>query len=108
MIEIKIKPLSTNEMYGGRKVKSYKYRDFQKQILPLLPPDLVIPKGKIQLCVAVGLSSKLADLDNTLKPFIDCLQLKYSFNDKWIYNISASKADVSKGEEFIHFSLEEL
>ena len=108
MILLKIKPLSTNEMYGGRKVKSYKYRDFQKQILPLLPNELSIPKGKIQLFVAVGLSSKLADLDNTLKPFIDCLQLKYGFNDKWIYSLTASKADVSKGEEFIQFSLEEL
>lgn len=109
MIHIDIKPLSNNEMYGGRKVKSYKYRNFERELLPLLPDDYKVPKDtKMELFMAVGLSSKLADLDNTLKPFIDCLQLKYSFNDKWIYKISTSKVDVKKGEEFIEFSLEEL
>ncbi len=108
MIHIDIKPLSNNEMYGGRKVKSYKYRNFEKELLPLLPNDYKIPKGKLQFFMAVGLSSKLADLDNTLKPFIDCLQLKYGFNDKVIYSLSASKVDVKKGEEFIEFSLEEI
>jgi hypothetical protein len=42
-----------------------------------------------------------------LKPFIDCLQLKYGFNDKWIYKISAKKKDVVKGKEYIHFELKE-
>lgn len=108
MIHIDIKPLSNNEMYGGRKVKSYKYKNFERKILPLLPEDMKVPEGKLQLYVAVGLSSKLADLDNTLKPFIDCLQLKYDFNDKWIYMITATKTNVKKGDEFIEFSLEEL
>jgi Holliday junction resolvase RusA-like endonuclease len=107
MIKLKIKPLSNNEMYGGRKVKSYKYRNFERAIMPLLPEDVEIPKGKIHLNLIVGLSSKLADLDNTLKPFIDCLQLKYGFNDKWIYKISAKKKDVVKGKEYIHFELKE-
>jgi len=106
MIHIDIKPLSTNDMYGGRKVKSYKYKNYERKLLPLLPNDLEIPKGKLQLFVAVGLSSKLADLDNVLKPFIDCLQMKYAFNDKHIYMLTASKTDVKKGEEFIEFSLE--
>jgi len=108
MIRIKIKALSNNEMYGGRKVKSYKYRNFERDIMPLLPSDVEIPKGKIHLNMQVGLSSKLADLDNTLKPFIDCLQLKYGFNDKWIYKISAKKKDVKKGMEYIHFELKEM
>jgi len=108
MIHIDIKPLSNNEMYGGRKVKSYKYKNFERKLLPLLPDDLEIPKDKMQLYIAVGLSSKLADLDNTLKPFIDCLQTKYNFNDKWIYMITATKTDVKKGEEFIEFTLEAL
>ncbi len=105
MKKINIKALSSNEMYGGRKVKSYKYRDFERKILPLFPP-LEIPEGPITLTVYVGLSSRLADLDNTLKPFIDCMQLKYGFNDKRIYKILAKKEDVAKGAEYIKFNIE--
>lgn len=108
VVKLAIKPLSSNEMYNGKKVKSYKYRNFEKQILPLLPKALAVPAGKMHLTVTVGLSSKLADLDNILKPFIDCLQLKYGFNDKWIYKISADKVDVKKTEEFIRFKLKEI
>jgi len=70
-------------------------------------PDIEVPEGELQLTIEVGLSNKLADLDNILKPFIDCLQLKYSFNDKWIYNINATKQIVKKKEEFITFKIEE-
>lgn len=93
-------------MYGGRKVKSYKYRNYEKQLLPLLPDDYEIPKGKMKLTLVIGYSSKLADLDNAFKPFIDCLQLKYEFNDKHIYYIDARKKDVKRGKEFIEFELE--
>ena len=105
MIHIDCKPLSANEMYNGRKIKSYKYRNFEKRLLPLLPEELTVPEGKMKLIIIVGLSSKLADLDNILKPFIDCLQIKYDFNDKWIYSLEASKQNVKKGEEFIEFEL---
>ena len=106
MTKIDIKPLSANEMYLGRKVKSHKYKTFERNVLALLPKQEV-PEGELQLIIDVGLSSKLADVDNILKPFIDCLQLKYSFNDKWIYKLVVSKAIVKKGEEFITFKLEE-
>lgn len=105
MIHINIKPLSANLMYSGRKVKSHKYRAYEKLLLPLLPTTMEVPEGTLHLSLVVGVSSKLSDLDNILKPFIDCLQLKYDFNDKWIYKISAVKANVKKGEEFIEFEL---
>jgi len=106
MTKIDIKPLSANEMYLGRKVKSYKYKTFERKILPLLP-DLEVPEGELQLTIEVGLSSKLADVDNILKPFIDCLQLKYGFNDKWIYHLVVTKEIVKKDEEYITFNLKE-
>ncbi len=105
MIHIDVKPLSANLMHSGRKVKSYKYRNYEKVLLSLLPTDLKIPEGKLHLIVKVGMSSKLSDLDNVLKPFIDCLQLKYGFNDKWIYKLTATKTDVKKTEEYIKFEL---
>lgn len=107
MITLKIKPLSANDMYNGKKIKSYAYRQYEKTILSMLPNELIIPKGKLTLTAKIGVSSPLADLDNTLKPFIDCLQVKYSFNDKRIYKINIEKDDVPKGEEFIKFSIKE-
>jgi Holliday junction resolvase RusA-like endonuclease len=106
MINLSIKPLSANDMYLGRKVKSHKYKTFERKILALLP-DQDVPEGELQLNIDVGLSSKLADVDNILKPFIDCLQLKYSFNDKWIYKLGVIKEIVPKGEEYINFKIEE-
>lgn len=94
-------------MYNGRKVKSFDYRKYEKNILSILPNDIVIPKGKLKLNIKIGVSSPLADVDNALKPFIDCLQLKYKFNDKMIYKITIEKDDVPKGSEFIKFSLKE-
>ena len=92
-------------MYNGRKIKSAKYRTFERVLLTLLPTQLEVPEGPLHLVVDVGMSSKLSDLDNVLKPFIDCLQKKYDFNDKWIYKLTASKKDVKKSEEFIEFDL---
>lgn len=105
MVKVNIKPLSNNDMYGGRKVKSYKYRNFEREMLSLLPDDYEIPEGKLSLLLVVGFSSKLSDLDNAFKPFIDCLQLKYGFNDKRIYYIEAYKEDVKRGKEFIEFEI---
>lgn len=106
MIKVELKALSSNDMYLGRKVKSYQYKTYERKMLSQLP-DQEVPEGELQLTIEVGLSSKLADLDNILKPFIDCLQLKYGFNDKWIYGLVAKKEIVKKGEEFITFKLEE-
>lgn len=107
MFTIKVKPMSANVMYLGRKVKSAKYRQFEQAVLTELPSDVVIPKGKLRLTLKIGVSSTLADLDNALKPFIDCLQLKYGFNDKHIYRIFATKEDVAKGKEYIKFEIAE-
>lgn len=105
MKKVELKALSSNDMYLGRKVKSYQYKTYERKMLKLLP-DQEVPEGELQLTFEVGLSSKLADLDNTMKPFIDCLQLKYGFNDKWIYKLVGTKKIVKKGEEFITFKLE--
>lgn len=107
MFTVNVKPFSTNNMYMGRKVKSSKYRQYEAAVLTALPRNLVIPQGKLRLTLKIGVSSTLSDLDNALKPFIDCLQLKYGFNDKHIYRIFATKEDVAKGKEYIKFEIAE-
>jgi len=105
-IKINIKPISVNSVWQGRRFKNQEYKRYEKALLLLLPPDLKIPKKrKLEIRIEWGLSSKLADIDNFLKPFIDCLQAKYTFNDRWVYKLVVHKTIVPKGKEYIAFDV---
>ncbi len=105
MIKIDIKPLSINKCWKGRRFKTKDYKEYEYQLLCLLPNNKkeLFGKLKLKLEVEVGYSSKNADVDNMLKPFIDVLQAKYCFNDRQIYEINIKKTDVNKKEEYIKF-----
>ena len=107
MSVINIKPLSINQAYRGRRFKTNEYKAYEEELLWLLP-KMKVPKTDLCLEIEVGLSSKLADLDNVAKIFIDCLQKKYSFNDKEIYKIIMEKELVKKGEEYIEFYIYQI
>lgn len=104
-VEAKIKPLSANEMHLGRKVDSAKYRKYTENLKRILP-DISIPEGSIRVRILACLSSKLSDLDNILKPFLDVLQKRYGFNDRDVYRIDAEKKIVKKGQEKLVFALD--
>jgi Holliday junction resolvase RusA-like endonuclease len=103
---IRIKPLSVNEAFQGRRYKTDKYKEYEQEIWYLLP-NSNIPTGKLQLEITAGLSNKNADIDNIAKPFIDILQKKYLFNDSRIYKLILEKEDVKKGKEYIAFKFNE-
>ena len=67
-----------------------------------------VESGKLSLSICFGLSSKNADIDNPVKPFLDILQKRYGFNDRHIYQLHVEKVDVPKGSEFIEFTIEPL
>ena len=104
MIEIKIKPLTVNQCWAGRRFKTPAYREYEKELWYLLP-NKNIPQGKLTLRIMVGYSSRGSDIDNFLKPFLDLLQKKYVFNDNRIYKLVVEKEIVKKGEEFIKFEI---
>jgi Holliday junction resolvase RusA-like endonuclease len=52
-----------------------------------------------------GFSSPLSDIDNPVKPILDCLQLKYKFDDKIIHELNLKKELVKKGNEFIEIKI---
>lgn len=109
--QIFVKPMSVNEVWQGKRFKTKAYDIWREQILLLLPRrvnDHFVGNNKMVLMVEFGVSSKTADLDNLLKPFIDCLQIRYGFDDRQIYRIGATKRYVPKGSEFIRFDLEEF
>jgi len=105
MQKISIKPLSVNEAWQGRRFKTPKYDKYIKDILLILPSQLAIPKDNIKLFIEFGFSNSASDIDNCLKPFIDCLQKKYGFNDKLINELDVRKIKVSKGYEHIIFEI---
>lgn len=107
MIELSIKPLSANEAFRGRKFRTKKY-DAYIATLMLILPKISLPKPPYSINLVVGYSNILSDIDNCLKPFIDCLQKKYLFNDRDIYKLSIEKKIVKKGKEFINFEIKSL
>jgi len=107
-MRVNIKALSVNKCWQGKRFKTPDYKKYEKILMLILPPHFIIPKGQFHLDVIFGLSSKLNDIDNGLKPFIDILQKKYGFNDRNIYKLTVEKIIVKKGAEFIDFKIKEL
>ena len=103
-MRIDIKPLSVNDAWKGKRYKTDKYKAYAAYLILLLKP-LEIPEGKLSIHITWGFSSKGSDADNPIKPFVDCLQTKYEFNDNKVYHYDIKKVDVKKGEEFIEFDI---
>ncbi len=103
-MKLNIKPLSVNQVWQGKRFKTPKYKGYEKHVLLCLKP-LEVKEGRLCLSLRFGLSSKNADIDNPVKPFIDILQKKYGFNDRHIYQLNVIKEDVPKGSEFIEFTI---
>lgn len=106
-MRIEIKALSVNQCWQGRRFKTKKYKEYEKELLLKLKP-FNVPNDKISISVTFGFSSTLSDIDNGLKPFIDVLQKCYKFNDRDIYELNVKKEIVKKGSEFIDFEIKSL
>lgn len=105
MEKINIVPLSVNKAFQGRRFKTKEYDIYINNMLYLLPHIDFIPENNIKLFIEFGFSSKLSDLDNPLKPFIDCLVKKYGVDDRYITELNVRKKIVSKGMEYIIFEI---
>ena len=102
---VRIKPLSLNHAYRGRRFETPELKAY-KQELGYVLPKLKIPAGKLKVEYRFGVSSKNADGDNLVKCLQDALAEKYGFNDRQIYAWQFEKVDVKKGEEFVGFEIE--
>lgn len=103
MPKILVKPLSVNKVWQGRRFKTKVYKEYEKDLLSLLPKRVKIPE-KIHIKLTFGMSVT-SDIDNPIKPFMDILTKKYDFNDNRVYRLSVEKKVVRKGEEYINFIL---
>lgn len=102
---IRIKALSVNEAWKGRRFKTDAYKAYEHALMLMLP-RMTIPEGNLSLSITVAYSSKASDIDNCIKPFVDVLQKKYGFNDNRIYRMVIDKLICNKGAEYIHFKFE--
>lgn len=107
MVEIKLKPLSVNCAFKGKKFKTKEYDTYIRSMLFLLP-KIEIGPAPYELSVVFGYSSRASDIDNGLKTFLDCLVKKYSFDDRDIYRLNVKKEIVKKGEEFTNFEIKSI
>ena|SRR5690554_3423883 len=106
-MKIDIKPLSVNQCWQGRRFKTKKYKDYEKELLLKLK-QIKIPSAPLKIEITYGFSSKLSDVDNPCKPLLDILQKKYGFDDRDIFELIQRKQIVKKGNEFIQFEITTL
>jgi len=108
MNKLNIKPLSVNQAFQGRRFKTQAYKTYEQAVLLSLP-KIIVPDGFLVLRLEFGHSNKLSDIDNGIKPFLDCLQKKYGFNDNKVkLLIVAVNNDVKKGDEYTKFAIESV
>ena len=81
---VRIKPLSLNHAYRGRRFETPELEAFKLELACRLP-RLKVPAGRLKVIYQFGVSSKNADGDNCVKAFQDALAEKYGFNDRQIY-----------------------
>jgi len=106
-MRLSIKPLSVNDAWQGKRYRTEQYKAYQQQVSYLLRP-MEIPEGPLQINLKWGFSSAGSDFDNPIKPFVDCLQKKYGFNDNRIKRAVIDVERVKKGQEFIEFEIQAL
>lgn len=107
MINLKIKPLSVNECWQGKRFKTKAYLKYERDLLLILP-QIKIPQPPFEIYFEFGFSNIMSDWDNPVKPIQDILQKKYNFNDKDIMKAIVTKIKVKKGDEYISFNIKNL
>ena len=108
MNTVNIKPLSVNEAWQGRRFKTPKYKQYERDLLLILPKAVEIPEGLLVAHYEFGVSNSASDWDNGVKPFQDVLQKRYGFDDRRIYRAIVDKVKVKKGQEYVKFRLEKF
>lgn len=106
-MRLNIKPLSVNQVWQGKRFKTKAYKTYERDVLLLLRP-MEIPEGLLQIHIIWGFSSNGSDYDNPIKPFQDCLQKKYGFNDNRLKRAIIDVEKVAKGQEYIEFEITQL
>lgn len=107
---VQTRPFSTNAMSGRRKTYETKeYLSFRRLIALKAGGKYGINKtDKFRLIAEAAFSNKRGDLDNIFKPLLDSMvgSMDDDFDDCQVYEITARKRIVKKGQEYLNIILE--
>lgn len=92
MIQIKIKPLSVNKAWNGRKIKTQECKQYERALYYLLPKKPMI-KGDVTIHYKFFLKyDKITDTSNLIKLLEDIVVKKgYIEDDRFVRKFSAEK-----------------
>lgn len=105
--KVNVKPLSVNQAWAGRRFKTPKYKQFEKDVMAKLV-ELKLPPPPFNIYLKFGFSSRSSDWDNSIKLCQDILAKKYNFNDKLIRKGTVEVEIVPKGSEYFIFDITTL
>ena len=106
-VTLPIKPVSTNNLYGGKRYKKKEARVFEESVRAYLIRDakhIVIPDGDLQLITRVYVTRKF-DTSNCLKLLEDCIAKFLQINDRRFAGHRISRVVVKPGHEKIEFRI---
>jgi len=106
-VRVNVKPLSVNQAWAGRRFKTPKYKQFENEVMALLP-DIELPAPPYSIYFKFGFSSRASDWDNCIKNSQDCISKRYKFDDKLIRRGEVVTEIVPKGKEYFIFSLSHI
>ena len=105
---IKVKPLSINDAWQGRRYKTPKYNKFAEEVhLRLLAykrPNL--PDGPLSIHYRFHVFNMRSDVDNFIKAFQDVLFNWIGIDDSRIVRLTAEKIKCQKYKEKIEWTIE--
>ena len=106
MVILKIKPISTNLIWSGRRYMSAEAKQFKRDCkLQLLAKRVKLSvDGELALHLRFGLSRN-ADVSNCIKLVEDVIADVLDVDDILFVGITATKERVKKGQEFIAFDI---
>jgi len=97
MITIPIKPISTNQLFQGRRFKTKEYNAFLQAALYFAPKVRMI-KGTVSVKLDFFIKNVArSDVDNLLKGTLDLIvKAGYIEDDRYIYHLKARKFKVEE------------
>lgn len=87
IFKVDIKPLTVNRAWLGRRFKSKEYKDYERDVLFLLPKDITPIDGPVEIRYRFHVKNhKMCDWDNPIKPLQDVLvKAGILKDDRFIY-----------------------
>jgi len=108
-----VKPISVNKAWYMNKKKSKDYEKFQEEMIPYLqgytaPQRVRDNETTLSAEMIFGFSSVKSDVDNCIKTTLDTMQSWFGFDDRIIFELSARKYHVKRGDDYLKIKLQEI